>query len=55
MMFEYLGWKPEANAIEVAVREALREGKTPGELGGSLGTREIGDWLANSVAKTAVQ
>jgi 3-isopropylmalate dehydrogenase len=55
MMFEYLGWKPEANAIEVAVREALREGKTPGELGGSLGTREIGDWLANSVAKTGVQ
>ena len=55
MMFEYLGWKPEATAIETAVREALREGKTPAELGGSLGTREIGDWLADSVAKTGVR
>ena len=55
MMFEYLGWKAEANAIETAVREALREGKTPAELGGSLGTREIGDWLADSVAKASVR
>jgi isocitrate/isopropylmalate dehydrogenase len=55
MMFEYLGWKREANAIETAVREALREGKTPAELGGALGTREVGDWLANAVAKTAVK
>ena len=55
MMFEYLGWKREADAIETAVREALREGKTPAELGGTLGTREVGDWLANAVAKTAVK
>jgi 3-isopropylmalate dehydrogenase len=55
MMFEYLGWKREASAIETAVREALREGKTPAELGGSLGTREMGDWLANSVAKVKVR
>jgi 3-isopropylmalate dehydrogenase len=55
MMFEYLGWMREANAIETAVREALREGKTPAELGGSLGTREMGDWLANSVAKVSVR
>jgi 3-isopropylmalate dehydrogenase len=55
MMFEYLGWKPEAGAIDCAVREALREGKTPAELGGSLGTRETGEWLANSVAKAGVR
>ncbi len=55
MMFEYLGWKREANAIDAAVREALREGKTPAELGGSMGTREMGDWLANAVAKMGVQ
>jgi 3-isopropylmalate dehydrogenase len=52
MMFEYLGWKRESEAIEAAVRAALREGKTPAELGGSMGTREVGGWLTNSVAKT---
>ena len=51
MMFEYIGWVPEAQAIESAVRAALREGKTPAELGGSMGTRELGDWLAQAVSK----
>jgi 3-isopropylmalate dehydrogenase len=51
MMFEYLGWKQESEVIEAAVRAALREGKTPAELGGSMGTREVGEWLTNSVAK----
>jgi len=52
MMFDYLGWKHESEAIEASVRTALREGKTPAELGGSMGTREVGEWLTNSVAKT---
>jgi 3-isopropylmalate dehydrogenase len=51
MMFEYLGWERESETIEAAVRAALREGKTPAELGGSMGTREVGEWLANSIAK----
>lgn len=51
MMFEYLEWQVEADAIDLAVRGALREGKTPAELGGKLGTREVGDWIANAVAK----
>ena len=51
MMFDYIGWAPEAQAIESAVRAALREGKTPAELGGSMATRELGDWLAQAVSK----
>jgi 3-isopropylmalate dehydrogenase len=51
MMFDYLGWRDEAAAIERAVRTALREGKTPAELGGSLGTRAVGDWVARAVAQ----
>jgi 3-isopropylmalate dehydrogenase len=51
MMFEYLGWTEEARAIENAIRLALREGKTPAELGGSLGTREVGDFIAEAVAR----
>jgi 3-isopropylmalate dehydrogenase len=52
MMLAHLGLTDEARALESAVRAAIAEGKTPTELGGSLGTREIGDWLANSVART---
>src|ERR1700689_1264144 len=52
MMFEYLGWKREAKAIDAAVRGALREGKTPAELGGTMGTREIGEWLGEAVGKS---
>jgi 3-isopropylmalate dehydrogenase len=51
MMFEYFGWATEAKAIENAVRLALREGKTPAELGGALGTREVGDFIAESLAR----
>ncbi|MFZ3216847.1 MAG: 3-isopropylmalate dehydrogenase [Candidatus Acidiferrales bacterium] len=54
MMFEYLGWAGEARAIDTAVRAALREGKTAAELGGSLSTREVGDWVADFVAKLGV-
>jgi isocitrate/isopropylmalate dehydrogenase len=55
MMFEYLGWKPEAEAIVAAVHAALQEGKTPAELGGSMGTRKVGDWLSQFVAKAGVR
>jgi len=50
MMCAYLGWSAEAQAIEDAVRAAIREGKTTRDLGGSLGTREVGAWLAERVA-----
>ncbi len=51
MMFSYFGWAAEAQLVEDAVRAAIREGKTTGDLGGPLGTREVGDWLANQVAR----
>jgi len=54
MMLAHLGLAGEARAIESTVRAAIAEGKTPAELGGSLGTREVGDWLANTVTRTGV-
>jgi 3-isopropylmalate dehydrogenase len=54
MMFEYFGWNEEAKAIENAVRAALREGKIPAELGGSLGTRALGDFIADTVARSKI-
>ena len=51
MMLDYLGLPDAAKRIEAAVRSALKEGKTTPDLGGSLSTRECGDWLANFLAK----
>ena len=50
MMCDYLGWPAEARTIENAVRAALREGKITTDLGGTLSTREVGDWLTATVA-----
>jgi len=50
MMCEHIGWSKEARAMETAVRAAIRENQTTQDLGGSLGTRQAGDWLANKVA-----
>jgi len=50
MMFEYLGWMDEAKVIDLAVRAAVREGQVTQELGGKLGTRECGEWVARRVA-----
>ncbi|HEX4074168.1 MAG TPA: isocitrate/isopropylmalate dehydrogenase family protein [Candidatus Acidoferrales bacterium] len=51
MMFSHFGWDSEAEAIENAVRAAILAGKTTADLGGPLGTREVGDWLANHVSR----
>jgi 3-isopropylmalate dehydrogenase len=49
MMFAYLGWLREAQALEEVVRAAIREGQTTTDLGGPLGTREAGEWMAKNV------
>jgi len=49
MMLAHLGMSPEAERIEAAVLEAVRQKKTTHDIGGSLGTREAGEWVAKSV------
>lgn len=51
MMLDTIGWPDEAAVINQAVRAAVQQGKTTRDLGGSLGTREVGDWLAEYVTK----
>jgi 3-isopropylmalate dehydrogenase len=51
MLCRHIGWEAEAESIEVAVAAAVREGKITEEVGGTLGTREAGDWLANRVSR----
>jgi 3-isopropylmalate dehydrogenase len=45
MMLDHLGFAGESTRIENALREAIRQSKTTPDLGGSLGTREVGDWI----------
>lgn len=45
MMLEYLGFPEVSSQIEEVVREAIREDKTTPDLGGTLGTREVGNWI----------
>lgn len=51
MMLEYLGCEREATLIQNAVRVAVREGKATSDLGGQMGTRETGDWVAEQISK----
>jgi 3-isopropylmalate dehydrogenase len=43
LMLEHLGWTEAARRIEDAVRWAVENDKTTADVGGSLGTREVGD------------
>jgi len=49
LMLEYLGLKDEAAAIDLAVRKAVAGGHGTKEIGGTLGTRETGDYIANGI------
>ncbi len=50
LMLEFLGHDPAAAALEQAVRDCLAENRTTADLGGALGTRAVGDALADKVS-----
>jgi len=50
MMLNHLGLAREAVKIEAAVLEAVRQKKTTSDVGGTLGTREVGEWVAAKLA-----
>src|SRR5438309_1762627 len=51
MMLNHLGLNSEAEKIEAAALEAVRQKKTTQDLGGSLRTKEAGDWVAERISK----
>jgi len=53
LMLEQLGWPDEAARIEDAVRDAIVQGQTTADLGGSLGTEAVGDWICDRMARGA--
>ncbi|HEV2118044.1 MAG TPA: 3-isopropylmalate dehydrogenase [Terriglobales bacterium] len=50
MMLVHVGLTQPAAKIDSAVLEAVRQKKTTEDIGGSMGTREVGDWIAKRVA-----
>ncbi len=50
MMLRHLGFTREPDKIEAAVLEAVRQKKTTQDIGGTLGTREAGEWVLNHLA-----
>ncbi len=50
MMLRNLEFGQEADKIETAVLEAVRQKKTTQDIGGTLGTREAGEWIAKAIA-----
>jgi 3-isopropylmalate dehydrogenase len=50
MMLAHLGMAAESQKIEAAVLEAVRQKKTTADIGGTLGTREAGEWVVERVA-----
>jgi 3-isopropylmalate dehydrogenase len=51
MMLAHLGMSGEAQQIEAAVLEAVRQKKTTADIGGMLGTRQAGEWVAERVSQ----
>jgi 3-isopropylmalate dehydrogenase len=49
MMLDTLGFAGAARDVGRAVKHALDENQVPAELGGDLGTREVGDFIASAV------
>jgi isocitrate/isopropylmalate dehydrogenase len=51
MMLAHLGMTAEAAKIEAAVLEAVRDKKTTQDIGGTLGTKQAGEWVATRVSQ----
>ena len=49
LLLETLGANDEAAAIDAAVLRAVRENQVTSDVGGSLGTREAGDFITNAL------
>jgi 3-isopropylmalate dehydrogenase len=51
MMLAHLGFVEQAEKIERAVLEAVQQNRTTHDVGGALGTSEVGQWVADRVSQ----
>jgi 3-isopropylmalate dehydrogenase len=52
LLLETLGATDEAAAIDAAVLRAVKENQVTNDIGGNLGTREAGDYVARAINRT---
>jgi 3-isopropylmalate dehydrogenase len=50
MMLAHLGWPDEERRLESIVARAIAEKKCTRDVGGTLGTRAVGDWVLGELA-----
>ena len=50
MMLAHLGFEQAAKEVELAVRKAVVDNRLTEEMGGALGTREVGDFIAATLS-----
>jgi isocitrate/isopropylmalate dehydrogenase len=50
MMLDGVGESASAASVERAVRAAIAAGVGTPDIGGTAGTRAVGDWIANHVS-----
>ena len=50
MMLDALDFTEEADKIEAAILEAVRQKKSTEDIGGSLGTKEAGEWIVRRLS-----
>ncbi len=53
LMLDYLGLELEARVVERAVQNAVTTGNGPAEIGGRLGTKETGEYIAAQIRQDA--
>ncbi len=51
LLLEHLGWTEEAARLETAVKWAVENDRTTADIGGRLGTREVGDAVCDRLRK----
>jgi 3-isopropylmalate dehydrogenase len=51
LLLEHLGFADEGRIIEYAVMTAIQTNKTTRDLGGELGTKEVGDFICQEISK----
>jgi isocitrate/isopropylmalate dehydrogenase len=52
LMLETLGLAKEAAAIDAAVLQAVRDRQVTQDVGGTLGTREAGEYIASQISES---
>jgi 3-isopropylmalate dehydrogenase len=51
MLLSHLGYPLEEARLEGLVARAIAEGRCTRDVGGTMGTREVGDWIVEELGR----